>query len=52
MKIVKSISSVLANHFKHRMEQCPKIEEEKENMANVPYLSAEELLCVLWYVQD
>jgi hypothetical protein len=40
MENAKSVSSLLANHFKLSVSQCPKIEEEIEDMSKVPYSSA------------
>ena len=36
----KFVSTPLANHFKLSGSQCPKNEEEIENMSKVPYASA------------
>ena len=36
----KPVSTPLANHFRLSGSQCPKNEEEIENMSKVPYASA------------
>ncbi|KAL0355896.1 UNVERIFIED_CONTAM: Retrovirus-related Pol polyprotein from transposon TNT 1-94 [Sesamum radiatum] len=36
----KSVSTLLANHVKLSLEQCPKTDREIEDMAKVPYASA------------
>uniref|UniRef100_A0A2N9EGT6 CCHC-type domain-containing protein n=1 Tax=Fagus sylvatica TaxID=28930 RepID=A0A2N9EGT6_FAGSY len=40
----KPVSTPLANHFRLSGSQCPKNEEEIENMSKVPYASAVECL--------
>ena len=40
MKDSKPVGSPLANHFRLCAEQCPKSDEEKNKMKNVPYASA------------
>ena len=39
MSNVKPVSTPLANHFKLSSNQCPKIDKEVANMAEVPYAS-------------
>ena len=39
MKDSKPVGSPLANHFRLCVEQCPKSDEEKKKMKNVPYAS-------------
>ena len=40
MKNAKPVGSPLANHFRLCVEQCPKSDEEKDTMKDVPYASA------------
>ncbi|KAH9293774.1 hypothetical protein KI387_041024, partial [Taxus chinensis] len=40
MQDVKPVGTPLAGHFKLSKEQCPKIEQERNQMSKVPYSSA------------
>ena len=40
MNEAKSVSTLLGSHFKLSKEQSPKIEEERDYMSKVPYVSA------------
>ena len=39
MKSAKLVSTPLANHFKLSKKSCPTIDEEKKEMATMPYFS-------------
>lgn len=40
MKLAKSVSLSVAQHFRLSKEQCPKIDSEEKEMENTPYSTA------------
>ena len=51
MENAKPVSTPLANHFRLSTTQCPKTDDDVQDMSKVPYASAVGCL-MLWFAQD
>ena len=45
----RPVTTLLAGHFKLSFKQCPQSPKEEEEMSRVPYASAVDHSCMLWF---